>query len=123
MGLSGPEQRRFPRHKVDIRVRVTLPKPADPPVTYGRGSELGQGGMGIFVSAELQIGDNLEIELPVLSSTQPLRVKAQVRNREGYKYGLEFIGLSPQEVQQLLQLCQLLDPATAGTIRTRVPRT
>jgi hypothetical protein len=122
MSMSGPEQRRYPRHKVDIRVRVTLPKPADPAVTYGRGNELGQGGMALFVDAELQIGDMLEIELPVLGTAQPLKAKAEVRNRDGQRYGVAFIDLSPQEVQQLLQLCELLDPATTGTVRSRRPR-
>jgi PilZ domain len=104
-------QRRYQRHKVDIRVRVTLPMPADPGVIYGRGNELGQGGMAIFL---------IEVELPVLASAKPLRAKAEIRNREGYRYGMQFMDLSPEEVQQLLQLCQLLDPeARTSTIRTR----
>ena len=120
MNTAAHPQRRYQRHKVDIRVRVTLPKPADPAVTYGRGSELGQGGMAIFINAELKIGDMLEVELPVLASARPLKAKAEIRNRDGYRYGMQFMGLSPDEVRQLLQLCQLLDPeANAQTIRTR----
>lgn len=113
-------QRRYQRHKVDVRVRVTLPKPAEPAVMYGRGNELGQGGMAIFLNAELKIGDVIEVELPVLASAKPLKAKAEIRNREGFRYGMQFMGLSPEEVQQLLQLCQLLDPeAKTSTIRTR----
>jgi PilZ domain len=113
-------QRRYPRHKVDVRVRVTLPKPAEPPVIYGRGNELGQGGMAIFLNTELNIGDLIEIELPVLASSRPLRAKAEIRNRDGYRYGMQFMDLSPDEIKQLLQLCQLLDPeANAQTVRTR----
>lgn len=101
-------------------MRVTLPKPANPAVTYGRGNELGQGGMAIFVDADLQIGAILEVELPVLSSAQPLKAKAQVRNSNGHRYGLQFFDLSPEQVQQLVQLCELLDPAaSAQTLRTR----
>jgi hypothetical protein len=111
-------QRRFPRFKVDLRVRVTLPKPANPSATYGRGNELGQGGMAITVDAELQIGDTIEVELPGLAA-QPLKAKAQIRNRDGRKYGVEFVGLNPSEVGQLMQLCELLDPSTAGTVRSR----
>ncbi len=120
MSTPTTPQRRYQRHKVDIRVRVTLPKPADPPVIYGRGSELGQGGMAIFLNAELNLGDMIEVELPVLSSARPLKVKAEIRNREGYRYGMQFMDLSPEDVGQLLQLCQLLDPeAKTATIRTR----
>jgi PilZ domain len=116
-------QRRFPRHKVDIRVRVTLPKPADPPVTYGRGNELGQGGMAIFINADLKVGEMLEVELPVLASARPLKLKAEIRNRDGFRYGMQFMDTSPEEVRQLIQLCQLLDPeAKTSTIRSRPSR-
>jgi hypothetical protein len=111
-------KRRFPRFKVDLRVRVTLPAPANPSVMYGRGNELGQGGMAITVDAELQLGDMIEIELPVLGA-QPLKAKAEVRNREGRRYGVEFVGFTPEQLGQLSQLCELLDPSTAATVRSR----
>lgn len=79
---------------------------------------MGQGGMAITVDAELQVGDVIEIELPVLGA-QPLKAKAEVRNRDGRKYGVEFVGFTPAELGQLAQLCELLDPSTAATIRSR----
>jgi hypothetical protein len=111
-------KRRFPRFKVDLRVKVTLPAPANPSVMYGRGHELGQGGMALIVDAELQLGDTIEIELPALG-TQPLKAKAEVRNREARRYGVEFVGFSAEQLGQLAQLCELLDPATAGTVRSK----
>jgi hypothetical protein len=111
-------KRRFPRFKVDLRVKVTLPAPANPAVMYGRGNELGQGGMAVTLDAQLQPGDVIEIELPVLGA-QPLKAKAEVKNREDRRYGVEFMGLTPEQLGQLAQLCQLLDPSTAATVRTR----
>ena len=79
---------------------------------------MGQGGMAITVDAELQVGDVIEIELPVLGA-QPLKAKGEVRNREGRKYGVEFVGFTPEHLGQLAQLCELLDPSTAATVRSR----
>lgn len=108
MTSAGTTTRRYPRYKIDIRVRL-IP-PGSTKSIYGRGSEMGQGGMAIFAELELALGDRVEVEVPILSSSQPLRVAAIVRNRIGFRYGVEFVDLAPEHRTELMRLCEFMGP-------------
>jgi len=71
---------------------------------------MGQGGMAIFAELELALGDRVEVEVPILSSSQPLRVAAIVRNRIGFRYGMEFVDLAPEHRTELMRLCEFMGP-------------
>ena len=80
--------RRWPRHQVDLPVRIvtlngilTTPVPA-------RGSEISRAGMALHASVGLNPGDYMQIQFPTSST---LRVTAVVRNRIGDCLGLEFL--------------------------------
>ena len=47
--------------------------------------------MCVMMGMELNLGIELEIEFTLPFSGEPIRVAGAVRNRDGYRYGCEFI--------------------------------
>src|ERR1700693_3233844 len=87
--------RRWPRHQVDLPVRIialngilTTPVPA-------RGSEISRAGMALHAPVALHPGDLMQLQFPT-SAPSPL-VKAVVRNRTRECLGLEFLTQVPPD--------------------------
>jgi hypothetical protein len=86
--------RRWPRHQVDLPVRIialsgilTTPVPA-------RGSEISRAGMALRASVALKPGDLMQLQFP---TSTPSHVTAVVRNRIGERLGLEFVTQLPPD--------------------------
>ncbi|HUB02205.1 MAG TPA: PilZ domain-containing protein [Terriglobales bacterium] len=99
-----PTMRRWPRYKVDVPVRVITQGASKVAIVTGRGSELNLGGMTVFAGTELAMGAEVAVEFTPPYSSNPIRVRCLVRNRKGYRYGVEFITETEQDscsVQQI----------------------
>ncbi len=105
-GTGTSEQKRwFARYPVDFRVRL-LAGSGDARAAYlGRAHDLSEGGMGLYMPAELALESKAEIEFTLPSSRQPIRLMAKVCTREGFKYGLEFLTLSSAQREMILAAC------------------
>ncbi len=86
--------RRWPRHQVDLPVRIvtlngilTTPVPA-------RGSAISRAGMALHAPVGLKPGDLMQLQFPTSTT---LRVTAVVRNRTGNCLGLEFLTQLPPD--------------------------
>jgi hypothetical protein len=86
--------RRWPRHEVDLLVRIialngvlTTPIPA-------RGREISRGGMALHAPVALEPGDLMQLQFP---TSMPSRVNAVVRNRTRGCLGLEFLAQLPPD--------------------------
>src|ERR1700739_488379 len=86
--------RRWPRHRVDLPVRIialngvlTTPVPA-------RGSEISRAGMALHAPVDFKPGDRMQLQFP---TSTPSRVTAVVRNRTGECLGLEFLTQLPPD--------------------------
>lgn len=81
---------------------------------FGRGSDVSQGGMAAYIPSELTVGTSvdLEISLPYVSGEQPIRIVATVRNRNGFRYGLEYMALSESDKERLLKSLRALSLTT-----------
>ena len=104
-------RRRSIRYKLDVPLRVILHKQDTALIREGRGTELSERGMCVMAGVELSIGKEVEIEFTLPYSGEPIRVSAAVRNRDGYRYGCEFItdGLGERkDVTRLRQALQTL---------------
>jgi PilZ domain len=84
--------RRWRRFNVDLPVRVIVRKGGHSTVAPGRGTELSRAGMALLAVLCLEPGDSIEIEFQTPSN---LQVAGIVRNRRGYRFGLEFISPLP----------------------------
>ena len=90
-------QRRWPRHTLNVPVRVVIHASDKTMIRDGRGRELSEGGMCFTAGVELKVGDQIEVEFTPAYSGHPIRVRAVARNRDGYSYGVEFLATSDRE--------------------------
>jgi hypothetical protein len=102
------EKRRWPRHKIDVPVRAVIRRTDKTLIRDGRGMEMSEGGMCLFIGVELGLGEEIEVEFTPPYSGSPLRVRSQVRNRTGYRYGVEFVPEGKKERSEVNRLRQML---------------
>jgi hypothetical protein len=100
--------RRFPRYKVDVPVRVITQGLTKVTIVQGRGAELNVGGMAVFAGIELSTGAQVIVEFTPPYSGQPIRVRCFVRNRAGYRYGVEFITESDDDYENVNRIETIL---------------
>lgn len=99
--LLNPPTRRWPRRTLDVPLRIVMHAAEKTVIRDGRGCELSDGGMCFTSGVELKIGKQMEIEFTPAYSGHPIRVRAVTRYRDGYTYGVEFIGSSRLERREI----------------------
>ncbi len=105
---DGAEKRRAPRYLIDMSVRVAVHSTGNTKAIYGRGHDLNDFGMAIFVPVELNPGDYIDLDLKLPYSTQPLKLRAVVRNRRSFTYGVEFVNLTQPQRVAIERACRSL---------------
>ena len=102
--------RRWERYTVDVRLKASFKRNGMTLAIFGRGSDVSQGGMAAYIPSDLPVGTNVELELslPYVSGEQPIRIHAAVRNRNGFRYGLEYLKLSSADQERLLKSLKAL---------------
>jgi hypothetical protein len=93
--------RRYRRYRLDVPVRVIVQTEEKTRIIDGRGNELNEGGLAVNAGVELEIGDTIEVEFTPAYTGQPLRARAAVKNRVGYRYGLEFLTETPIDYERV----------------------
>jgi hypothetical protein len=96
--------RRFRRYKLDVPVRVVVHTDEKTRIIDGRGNELNEGGMAVQAGVELEVGDVVDVEFTPAYTGEPLRARAAVRNRNGYRYGVEFLLETPEDCDRVTDI-------------------
>src|SRR4051794_22002718 len=86
--------RRWKRYQIDIRVKVAHGNGPARSSAHGRGSDVSEGGMALYAPVDLKVGDVVDLELTLPYSQQPLKLLGTVRNRNNFRYGIEYISPS-----------------------------
>jgi|GEM_PF-1100218 len=94
--------RKHDRMNLNIRVALELYEPKK--TLFAQTSDISLGGMACYIPTELNVKDELTVVLQIPYSKERLYLKAVVRNRNSFRYGLEFTEITPSE-QDLLQKC------------------
>jgi len=98
--------RRLPRYKLDVRVRVSVPRTGQ--LIHARSADISEHGLAFFAPLELELKEAVELEFTLPYSRHPQRCAAMVRNRSGYRYGVEFEHLSATARQAMARACTAL---------------
>ncbi len=93
---SGEHARRWPRHRIDVRLKVLFTESGAAKSAFGRGNNLSHGGMGAYIPCAIPVGTNLIMEVSFPYSPLEMTVRAVVRSCEGFRYGLEFVQVAEQ---------------------------
>ena len=80
------EARRHPRYKLEVEVRVY---PRNAAVVRGHSVDISESGISAMLRVEVPVGEvvRLEFSLPL----GPVEVHALVRQRNAFRYGLQFV--------------------------------
>lgn len=100
-------ERQWPRFKVDFSVKLIAGAGVKTTV-QGRAQDLSEGGLAVYASVEFQEGQQVQIEFTPPFCRRPIEVFAIVRDRDGYRYGLEFRKLSQHASEDLSRACRAL---------------
>ena len=95
--------RRWTRYNVSLSLRVRVPTASGEEFMLAHGRDVSQGGMAVYVPADLEIGNAVLLELIFPGTEKPLTLHATIKNRMGFKYGVEFMNPTPE--QQETSLC------------------
>lgn len=101
-------ERQWPRFKVDFSVKVLLGSGNGKTAVQGRAHDLGEGGLSIYVVAELNEGQQVQLEFTPPFSRRSVDVQAIVRDRNGYRYGLQFRNLTRDATENISRSCRAL---------------
>lgn len=108
-GGENEELRRYPRYRLDIRLKVITGIVTNAKAFFGRGSDISEGGMRLFVPADLAIGETVTLELTLPYTEQKLIVHGVLRNRMGFSYGVEYSNsMTLLERQTIARACKAL---------------
>jgi hypothetical protein len=106
--LSFAQERRWPRYQISVPVIVKFQRRDKTVLASGRGTELNEGGLAVFASAELITGEEIEISFTPPYNDTPIEVRCAVRNRQGYTYGVEFLTDTPEDEFSVGQIRNVL---------------
>jgi PilZ domain-containing protein len=103
------ERRKWKRYTIDIAVKVKV-SGSDGLSTYcyGRGNDVGEGGMCLYIAHELKVGKTIDLTLTLPYSERAIQCRVVVRNRESFKYGVEFKELGATDREILFETCRKL---------------
>ena len=102
--------RRRQRLRLNIPVCLVVERPDKVLLVSARFRDISDDGVAVFAGVELAIDSEVQLEFTPPFHRGPLRVRAVVRNRREYVYGLEFLPRDGEEEQTLLTLKALLLP-------------
>jgi hypothetical protein len=103
VAAAPPCERRWERIKIDCRLRVAFTVGSEVETIDGQGNDVSGGGMSVYIPAELAVGDNVTVELVRRYGKPRVTAAATVNNRNGFRYGLEFVGLEDDQREQVVK--------------------
>ena len=81
------ERRIGPRYRLELDVTVISRERT----LHARSNDMGQDGMGIYLSADLNLGEEVLLQYNLGDGSAPKKVRGTVRDRNGNRYGIEFV--------------------------------
>jgi hypothetical protein len=103
------DSRRHSRHELDTALTATLRDVNSARSLHGRSLDISVAGVSGLFATELAVGTAVTLEFSVPVTSRSLRLAAVVRNRRAYRYGFEFVGLSPEERTLIEKTCRTLE--------------
>ena len=102
------EQRRCERFKVNVAVTVHQSEGGKASSWHGQGTNISDGGMQLFISKAFSVGQLITVEIRLPYHRKALKLRAVVRNRLSFNYGIEFINPSERDREAIVQNCRVL---------------
>ncbi len=101
----GPGGRRWSRHKIDVRLKVSFPNDGKNNSAFGRANSLSRGGIGAYIPCTIPVGTTVSLELTFPYSANEAKLEAVIRTCDGFRYGLEFMRVSDEVQEMIVKNC------------------
>jgi hypothetical protein len=102
---QGPAARRWTRHKIDVRLKVSFLHEGKNSSAFGRANSLSRGGIGAYIPCTIPVGTTLSLELTFPYAATEAKIEAVIRTCEGFRYGLEFTRVSDKVQEMIVKNC------------------
>jgi hypothetical protein len=89
----------------DFPVKIFVPRSG---VSMGRSCDLGTGGMGFYAPITLAVDEEVHLHFTLPHSRMAFGIAGKVRDIDGYRYGVEFEGLTQSEATELKRIVRML---------------
>ena len=96
--------RRFSRYRIDLAIKVTVLREGGYEEIRGRCGDIGEGGLGAVLSAEVPKGEVVAFEVQGPSG-EYLAGRCISRYQKGLLHGFEFLGLTMEQKSLVGSLC------------------
>jgi len=103
--------RRSQRYKINLHVIVSTFVRGISKLIPGYARNLCEGGMCVFVPAQLKLGDAVEIALQLPGANDKVAVRGQIKSAERFNYSIEFRCVDERIQRAIAESCRRL----AGT--------
>ena len=103
--------RRFARYRTEIPLIVRVLGQDGYMRIHGRCFEIAESGLGAVITSEFSAGEMVSLEFSIPDQPDMMVLRAVVRHRMGFLHGFEFIGLLPEQREQIKAYCRTLPPA------------
>jgi PilZ domain len=100
-----PEARRWVRHRIDVRLKISFLSEGKDTAAFGRANSLSHGGIGAYIPCSIPVGQTVSLELTFPYTASEARLDAVIRSCEGFRYGLEFVRLSDRVQAMIVENC------------------
>ena len=104
-------KRRYERYRTDFPVNATVLRESGYQELAGRCGDIGHGGIGAVFNAQCVKGEVISLEFRLPNADAVLNVRSIVRYRRGFLHGLEFLGLTDEQRQEIEAFCSQLTPS------------
>ena len=109
--------RRWQRFNIDVRVKVRRPEEPDTAAVVVRSHVMSEGGMCVYAPESLGIGTAVLVEFSLPGTPRELRLRAQIRNRCGFRCGMEFVERVAADRMVIRRFLQLLSSEHAESTK------
>jgi TonB family protein len=94
-------KRRFARCPLTVPVEISVLRAGVPETIPGRAVDLGEGGLSAIVAGEFQTAQTVGLNFRFPERAHTFRAKALVRHQQMLHCGLEFLGLSEEQLDTI----------------------
>jgi thymidylate synthase ThyX len=102
--------RRYARYRTEMPLIVRVLGQDGYMRIHGRCFEIAENGLGAVITSEFSAGEMVSLEFCIPGSSEMV-LRAVVRHRMGFLHGFEFVGLLPEQCDQIKAYCRTLQPS------------
>lgn len=100
--------RQHQRYELETELTANICRGERREAMRGQCLNINEGGIAGLFAIGWDVGTSVNLQFSVPIATAPLRVSAVVRNRTSYRYGFEFINLTPEQRETISRTCRTL---------------